>query len=52
MHKVHKSGADGYVIKPFKAEELLGVVRGYESHRPSGARHWTHDPAKRTLSED
>jgi PAS domain S-box-containing protein len=34
INKVHECGADGYVIKPFKAEELLGVVQSYEN-RPA-----------------
>gem|GEM_PF-309049 len=35
LPKLQESGADGYILKPFKAEELLGAVQGYESRRPN-----------------
>ncbi len=34
LPRLQESGADGYILKPFKAEELLGAVQGYESRRP------------------
>lgn len=37
LPKLQESGADGYILKPFKAEELLGAVQGYESRRPKPA---------------
>jgi PAS domain S-box-containing protein len=33
-HKIRACGADGYLMKPFKSEDLLGVVMGFESRRP------------------
>lgn len=36
--KLGESGADGYMLKPFKAEDLLALVQSFESHRPRRTR--------------
>jgi signal transduction histidine kinase/DNA-binding response OmpR family regulator len=36
MSEIRECGADGYLLKPFKAEELLALVQGFEAHRPKG----------------
>ncbi len=35
--RVHAEGAEGYLIKPFKADDLLEVVQQYDSSNPSSA---------------
>lgn len=34
--KVYESGADGYLLKPFKAEDLVALVQGAHWHRRPG----------------
>ena len=31
--EIHNSGSDGLLLKPFKAEEILSVVRAFDTHR-------------------
>ena len=31
--EIHDSGSDGLLLKPFKAEEILTVVRAFDTHR-------------------
>jgi len=33
LGRVRECGADGYLLKPFKAEDLLGLVQGFEGRR-------------------
>lgn len=37
LREVQESGADGYLLKPFKAEDLVALVQGYEP-RQAAAR--------------
>ncbi len=46
LPKLQEAGADGYILKPFKAEELLGVVQGYETRRPDGGEEAQGDGAE------
>ncbi len=34
--KIHAEGADGYILKPFKADDLLSLVQEYDSNTISG----------------
>ncbi len=34
MNKVHECGADGFLLKPFKPDDLLALVQGFESRKP------------------
>ncbi len=34
LDKVQASGADGYLLKPFKSDDLLALVQGFENRRP------------------
>lgn len=34
--KLNECGADGYLLKPFKADDLLALVQSFASHRPKG----------------
>jgi len=33
LQQIQESGADGYLLKPFKAEDLLTLIQGFETSR-------------------
>jgi len=32
--KIHESGADGYLLKPFRSEDLIELIQSFEGHEP------------------
>lgn len=38
VSKIGENGADGYLLKPFKSEELLSLIKGFEARRPRKLR--------------
>lgn len=36
ISQIGENGADGYLLKPFKAEELISLVQSFEERRPRG----------------
>ncbi len=50
VERVRQCGADGYMAKPFKAEELLGFVQGFESRLPGRIDQSSGDSPESTAS--
>ncbi len=36
VNEIRDSGADGYLLKPFKAEDIIAVVRAFDAQREQG----------------